>query len=209
VNSVGHRQHKIAIAGRVLDAATNKPLSGADVLLLAVPDAVTQRLKIMASVYGRKWERMPDRPDRTRSRPDGLFYFLDLPDGDYTLQISLPSSGKRFGKLEMPAKVSRDAAGNVKFVLLRCALPPTLVKGKVTGPGQEAGVPLARIRVRGSGERAFTDAQGEYMVAGIEPGKKRTLQVSAQGYGTKSKEVALLEPGAAKKIDFELARETR
>jgi CarboxypepD_reg-like domain/Carboxypeptidase regulatory-like domain len=207
VSNAGNCHHEVAIAGRVLDAVTGKPMAGADVAIATMPNSVKQRLKFAASAYGKQWEKMLERPDRTQSRPDGLFYFLDLPDGDYTLRISMPSLGSRFGKLEMPTKVSRDAGGNVTFGLLRCALPPTSVKGKVTGLGQESGVPLARVRVKGSGERAFTDSQGQYVVAGIEPGKKRTLLVSAQGYGTKSKEFALLEPGSAKKVDFELTRE--
>lgn len=207
MNSVGHRQHKVAISGRVLDAVTGKPIGGADVSLVTMPAAVDQKLKIASAAYGKQWAGMLERPDRTKSRPDGLFYFLDLADGDYTLQVSMPSLGGRFGKLVVPAKVSRDPEGNVKFALLRCPLPPTLVRGKVTGPGREAGVPLARVRVKGSGERSFTDAQGQYVVTAIEPGKRRTVLVSAQGYGTKSKEFALLEPGATKKVDFELTRE--
>ena len=207
MNSVGHRRHEVAIAGRVLDAITGKPMGCADVALIAMPAAVEQRLKFTALAYGKQWAGMLERPDRTQSRADGLFYFLDLPDGDYSLRVSMPSLGNRFGKLELPAKVSRDAGGNVKFGLLRCPLPPTLVRGKVTGPGQESGVPLARVRVKGSGERAFTDSQGQFVISAIELGKKRTLLVSAQGYGTKSKDFALLEPGSVKKVDFELTRE--
>jgi hypothetical protein len=207
VNGVGHRQHKVAIAGRVLDAVSGKPMGGADVLLTTVPEAFRQRLTVVSSAYATQWNQMMERPDRTQSRPDGLFYFLDLPDGDYGLRISMPSLGRRYGGLEVPATVSRDKDGNIKFRLLRCALPPTLVRGRVTAPGQEAGVPLARIRVKGSGERGFTDSQGQFVLTGIEPGKKRTLLVSAQGYGNTSKDFALLEPGAAKKIDFELTRE--
>lgn len=153
------------------------------------------------------WDKMLERPDRTQSKPNGLFYFLDLPDGEYSLQVSMASSGRRYGKLKASAKVSRDAGGNMAWVFVRCALPPTLVKGKVTGSGQEAGIPLARVRVKGSGERAFTDAQGQYVLTGIEPGKKRTLQVSAQGFPEEAQEFTLLEAGASKKVDFKLARE--
>jgi hypothetical protein len=207
VNRVGHRRHEVAIAGRVLDGVTGKPLAGADVVLIAMPAAAEQRLKFALLAYGRQWAGRLERPDRTQSRADGLFYFLDLPDGDYRLRVSMPSLGNRFGKLEIAAKVSRDAGGNVKFGLLRCPLPPTVVRGKVTGSGQESGVPLARVRVKGSGERAFTDSQGQFVLSAIEPGKKRTLLVSAQGYGTKAKDIALLEPGSAKQVDFELTRE--
>ena len=207
MRTVSQRQHEVAIAGRVFDEVTGKPIEGADVLIATMPAVVQQKLKFVASAYGKKWEGMPSRTDRTQCRPDGFFYFLDLPDGDYGLRISAPKLGSRCGTAEITATVSRAADGTVKLGFLRCALPPTLVRGKVTGPGQESGVPLARVRVKGSGERAFTDSQGQYVVSGIEPGKKRTLMVSAQGYGTKSKEFALPGPGAAKKVDFDLTRE--
>lgn len=207
MNQIDHRRHRVAIAGRVVDAATGKPVSGADVKISEMPDAMKRRLEIAAAAYGTRWSAMGERQDRTQSRDDGIFFFLDLPNGDYELQVSLASAGNRFGVHKMPARVSRDGQGNVQFALLRCALPPTSVTGKVTAPGHEAGVPLARVRVKGSGERAFTDLQGQYVLAGIEPGKKRTLLVSAQGYGNAAKDFALPQPGSTKKIDFELTRE--
>lgn len=213
-------RHRVTIGGRVVDAATEKPVAAADVTILTMPPAFERWLEFAAIAYGKrrprkgskpphstKWDQMLERPDRTQSRPDGLFYFLDLPDGEYGLQVAMPSLGRRYGQVKVSAKVSRDAAGDPKWLFVRCALPPTLVRGKVTGTGQQTGIPLARVRVKGSGERAFTDAQGQYLVTGIEPGKKRTLLVTAQGYAMKSQDFALLEPGASRKIDFELTRE--
>jgi len=231
-------RHRVALAGRVLDAATGKPLGEADVVMLTMPAAFEQRLELAALRYGgrsepnkiqlgnvrtggaqgaagngkrgpvTKWDQMLERPDRTQSKPNGLFYFMDLPDGEYSLRVTMPSMGRRYGKVVAPAKVSRDAEGNTKWVFVRCALPPTLVRGKVTGPGKEAGVALARGRVKGSGERAFTDAEGQYMLAGIEPSKTpRTLLVSAQGYRDQAEKFTLPEPGAAKEVLVKLARE--
>ncbi len=200
-------RHRVAIAGRVLDAGCEKPLGNAEVRITAMPAGFAKWLEFAALPYGRMWDAMPERPDRTRSRPDGLFYFLDLPDGDYGLRAAVPSLGRRFGSVEEKAKVTRDAGGDTKIQFVRCMLRPTLVKGKVTGTGQEAGVALARVRVKGSGERAFTDAEGYYMVAGIEPGKKRTLLVSAQGYRTEAQVFTLAEPGASQVLNFALTRE--
>jgi hypothetical protein len=80
---------------------------------------------------------------------------------------------------------------------------------------------MAEVSMKGSGERTFSDAQGQYVLAGIEPielkngasvgGRpaitERTVRVSAQGYSDASKQVALNEAGALKTLDFELVRE--
>jgi CarboxypepD_reg-like domain/Carboxypeptidase regulatory-like domain len=199
-------RHRVAIAGSVLDAGTGKPIRDAQVVITAMPAAFKKKLEVAALPYGNRWNSMLERPDKTRTRPDGLFYFLDLPDGKYSLSVSIPSYGSRYGKTEQSATVSRDAGGDAKMPFLRCALPPTLVKGKITGSGHKTGVVLARVRVKGSGERAFTDALGQYTVAGIEPGK-RTLLVSAQGYRTESQVFTLAEPGASQTLNFTLTRE--
>jgi hypothetical protein len=199
-------RRRVAIAGCVVDAGTGKPLASAEVRVVAMPQTFQKWLQFAALPYGERWSKMLERPDRTWTRPDGLFYFMDVPDGKYGLQAAMPGSGSRFGKVEEPATVSRDAEGNIKMAFVKFALPPTLVKGRVAGAGQEAGVALARVRVKGSGERGFTDSQGHYMVAGIEPGK-RTLLVSAQGYRTESQIFTLKEPGDSQTLDFTLKRE--
>jgi hypothetical protein len=199
-------RHRVAIAGRVFDAGTGKPLSDAEVVIDKMPDTFKKRLDAVMMPYANRPSTAVERPDKTRSRPDGLFYFLDLPDGKYSVRASVPSYGNRYGKAEQPATVSRDANGDTKIPFVRCALQPTHVKGKVTGTGQESGVALARVRVKGSGERGFTDAQGQYTVAGIEPGK-RTLLVSAQGYRTESQAFTLQEAGASHTLNFTLTRE--
>jgi hypothetical protein len=208
-------RHRVAIAGRVFDATSEKPLGDAEVVITNMPPAFKKTLQFAGVQFGDRWAKMPQRPDRTQSRQDGLFYFLDLPDGSYGLRAAIPSRGRRCGVVETETKVSRDADGNLKIEFLRLMLPSTLVKGKVTAADQPAGVALARVRVKGSGERAFTDAQGQYVITGIEcargtqPDKpvKRTLLVSAQGYRTESKDFTLEEPGKAQTVDIPMRRE--
>jgi hypothetical protein len=149
---------------------------------------------------------MAERPDRTRTAADGLFYFLDLPDGQYTITASLASSGKRCGATQASATVSRDAKSDVKMAFLEIGLQPTTVQGKVTGAALKAGLMMAEIRVRGSGERAFSDAQGRYVLAGVEPGN-RTILVAAQGYRAVAKPVTIGEPGELATLNFALVRE--
>jgi hypothetical protein len=199
-------RHRVAIAGRVLDAGMGKPVADAAVSLTG-PAAFQSKLALASLAYGDDWNSMPERPDRTKTREDGLFYFLDLPDGKYSLSASIPSYGSRYGTAQQVATVSRDSKGNIKAVFVNLTLQPTAVKGKVTGSGKKTAVVLAEVRVKGSGERTFTDVQGQYTVAGIEPGK-RVLLVSAQGYRAVSQPVTLGEPGTSQTVDFSLTRES-
>ena len=121
-----------------------------------------------------------ERPDRTLTVEDGHFHFLDLPDGQYTLEASLPGSGTRFGTAQAQATVER-AQGKIAMAAADIALPPTTLKGRITSQNQNKPVFMAQVRVKGSGESAFTDSNGCYLLAGLEAGN-RTLLVSATGY---------------------------
>lgn len=200
-------RHRVAIAGRALDAGTGKPVADATVSMGKMPAALEKKLAIASLSHGDRWNSLVERPDRTRTKKDGLFYFLDLPDGEYSLSASIPSYGKRYGTEQQSAAVSRDKKGDIKAAFVTLRLQPTAVKGKITGPGHKTGVMLAEVRVKGSGERTFTDAQGQYSVAGIEPGK-RVLLVAAQGYRAQSQPVTLGDPGTSQTLNFTLVRES-
>ena len=200
-------RHQVTIAGRVADALSGKPLSGVEVAISEKPAPFKKKLEIAAIQYAGRWAGMPERPDRTRTRNDGLFYFLDLPDGRYGLSAAFPGSGNRYGKAEATATVARDAKDDMKIDFVNFVLNQTAVKGKITGPGHKAAVTMAEVRVKGSGERAFSDAHGEYVLAGLEPGK-RTLLVFAQGFRAVSQVVTLSEPGESQTVNFNLVRET-
>ena len=198
-------RHRVAIAGRVFDASTVKPVAGAAVSITAMPETFERKLALASLAYGNRWDTLKQRPDRTITREDGLFYFLDLPDGDYNLSASIPSYGSRFGSAQQPAVVSRDSNGDTKIAFVSLSLQPTAVSGKITGPGHKTGVLLAEVRMKGSGERTFSDDQGQYILAGVEPGL-RTIQVSAQGYKEKSQPVTIRSPGAVQALNFSLTR---
>src|SRR5262249_761082 len=74
-------RHQVAIAGRVLDAETGKPLAGVLINIVSMPVAFRRKVELLSKSPAALTERV----DRTRSRADGLFYFLDLPEGKYTL----------------------------------------------------------------------------------------------------------------------------
>jgi len=221
-------RHRVAIAGRVVDGVTGKPISGAHVEIVGKPAAYEEKLAILAASRG-DTEREMERRDTARTRVDGLFYFLDLPEGRYQVIAFLPKErpraknlpkmkrdreadpykvqgDKRYGKTQEEATVSYKD-GFEKLVFFK--LQPTGVTGRVIG-ANKAAVLLAEVRVQGSGERAFTDGQGHYTIAGFHPNPraKRRLLVSARGYRTEHLDVLVDEPGACKKIeDIKLSRE--
>lgn len=190
-------RHRVAVAGWVTDAQTAKPIQGGEVTIGGMPPAFSRKLQ-----YAPKTQR----PDQAYTREDGLFYFLDLPNGDYIFKISAPNSGKRYASAEAKATVARDGQGNLKMVTVKAALHPTTVKGKVTGPNHTTGVVLAEVRIKGSGEQTYSDARGEFVLSAIEPGT-RTIQVFAQGYRPASHVVKLAQPGALETVNVPLIRE--
>jgi len=200
-------RHKVAIAGRVSDASTGKAVSNALVWIIAMPEALEQRLTMLSRIYRNEWSTLQARLDRTESREDGLFYFLDLPEGSYTIMASIPDSGSRYGTVQQPAEVAHDDKGEVKVSFIDLALQPTCLTGKITGPNHKTAIVLAEVRVKGSGERTFSDAQGQYVLRSIEPGR-RTIEVSAQGYKPKSEPVTIASPGTVETVNMSLARDT-
>jgi hypothetical protein len=189
-------RHRVAIAGHVTDAMTQEAVPGAEVIIVEMPTAFKQKLQYAGGSA---------QVNKARSRGDGLFYFLDLPDGKYTLTASIPSAGKRYGNAWQKAKVSHDQKGDIKVELVNFALQPTAVEGKITSGGQKSGVLMAQVHVRGSGERTFSDADGKYTLAAIEPGR-RTVQVFAQGHSPAAETVLIAAPGESKTLDFNLVK---
>jgi hypothetical protein len=200
-------RHQVAIGGRVFDAGSHKPLAGAVVNIVDGPAALKKLLAAKAQQYQSHWDAMAERPDRTRTAADGFFHFLDLPDGPYTLAVAPPGSGNRYAVAQSSTNVSRGKEGQLKAAFLEIGIQVTTVHGKVTGAGQKTGLVMAEIRVKGSGERCFSDSRGQYVLAGVEPGK-RTILAAAQGYRPDSKAVTIAKPGELATVNFALARET-
>jgi hypothetical protein len=124
-------RHRVALAGQVTDAQTGKAVVGAQVRISAAPPAFV------------------GRPDRSDTAADGSFHFLDLPAGQYTLTVSLPGAGSRYGTAQGQVTVTDNALAAASFVL-----PPTTVKGTINGaPQGKPPVPLASASVRVQGNR--------------------------------------------------------
>lgn len=215
MGSVETIRHQVAIAGQVTDAQTGKSRDGVRVEITAAPAAFTDFLKLRQIQFGESWEAMAERPDRTRTAVDGSFRFLDLPNGQYKLTASLPGGGSRYGTAEASVTVARDANGQITKAAASIALPPTTLKGRITAQGGGA-LLLAEVRVKGSGERAFSDAEGKYLLAGLETGQKleqggnkpRTaaVLVSAQGFKPASQNVVIGQAGSVQTLDVALTK---
>jgi hypothetical protein len=172
-------RRQVAIAGRVTDAMTGRPLSGTKLSITALNFSL----------------------DLTTAA-DGHFHVLDFPDGAYTVNATLAEAGSRYGKTQAQATVARDGSGRIIMAKADLALNPTTIKGKVTIKG---GTPLAmaEISLRGSGERAYSDKDGNYSLCGVETGD-RLVQVLAQGFKPASQTVKLVKAGDVATVNFML-----
>ena len=97
---------QIAIAGRVLDRSTQEVIAGAIVKIIEMPDKFKDILSLKELQYGSQWQKMSDRADRKITASDGYFYFVDLPTGDYKLEVSFNGIGTNYQKGEQLVRVS-------------------------------------------------------------------------------------------------------
>jgi len=155
-------KRRVAVAGKVLDAVSARPIGDAAAVITSGPAA------------------LPARTDRAVTAADGCFCFLDLPDGAYTVSVAGPP-GRYYRASEQSFIVQRDAGGNIAVTITPIALSPTGVRGKVQGQGAPAPLSLARVRVEGGDDLGHCDAAGLFYIAGVQPGARR-LSVSASGY---------------------------
>ncbi len=192
-----HRQ--VAIAGRVTDALTGQPLEGAHVRLASASKVFKRRVQAWSLQRGGAVPR--GRPDETGTGPDGHFHFLDLPRARYTVTASLPGQGSRYASARTTVEVT-SSRGEIPLVAADLALQPTAIKGRVTTSGGDP-LPLAEVRVAG-GPATRTDAQGRYVLAGVEAGRQRAT-ANATGLEQAEQMAAPARPGSAQTVDFSLA----
>jgi hypothetical protein len=201
-------RHQVVIAGQVINAQSGQAIVNARIQITDAPEAFTGWLAIYALQFQDRWETLARRPDRVRTAADGAFYFIDLPDGSYTLAASLPGSGTRYGTAQTTVNLSRNSEGNVNLATATLALPATTISGQITGPALDgegaASVAMAEIRILGSGERTFSDGSGEYRFTGVEAGE-RIVRVSALGYQQGEQNVRLGEAGGVQTLNFSLS----
>lgn len=190
---------RLAVAGRVTDAVTGRPLAGALAQITTAPKEFRAWTEIRgAELASRTPPGTP--PERAVSDADGWFRYLDLPAGKYTIDVSLPPAGSRYGAARAKTEVS--AASAAAWVDASVSLPPTTVRGTVRDDAGLA-VPMAEVKVKGSLETTYTDRDGAYTLVAVEAGA-RVLSVRARGFAPAEAAVKLAE-GKQKTQDVALA----
>ena len=199
-------RHQVAILGHVTNAQTGEAMEGIVVTITAGPPDFMERVSILRELHGEEtWKKMKDRPDKTRTARDGRYYFMDLPVGDYSVVASFPHSTRRFSDDEGVATVASGDHGSV-WDRLDLQLSVSTLKGRVTSAeddDDDEAIHMAEVRVVGSGERAFSDSDGNYSLVGIEYGERR-VEVEATGYHGQSTVVTLAAAGEVETKDFSL-----
>jgi len=132
--------HWVALAGWVIDAESGKAMAGVTVTINGMPSAFRKRLDLVCLKFGRDWDSMTERPDKVQTRTDGLFYFLDLPAGEYDLVASFPSAMKRYVEANCSYTVAKGSVRDAQVQPITIALHSTVVKGKITTSKQKTSV---------------------------------------------------------------------
>jgi hypothetical protein len=105
---------QVAIGGRVVDEH-DQPVAEADVAITAMPEEFRRRIAGMRGTAGGRWDRGDHRSDVTRAAADGIYYFLNLPTGTYSLK---GRDGRRAGvEAEQTVSVSWGPDGTVKMAV--------------------------------------------------------------------------------------------
>lgn len=99
-------RHQVAVAGRVVDES-DKAVAGAQVTLTLLPkEARPKRARA-----GTDKQELDERCDQTFTKADGIFFFLDAPAGEYSVECLNSRSGLRANKT---VSVSWKEDGTVK-----------------------------------------------------------------------------------------------
>jgi hypothetical protein len=113
-------RRQVAIGGRVVDSH-DQPVAGAQVTITVMPKALRQKVDDAAGATGPGGQPVDTRYDQTFTTADGLYYFLDLPAGRYTLQGIDRRSGAQGTKT---GTVSWSRDGSVKRARVDIKLSP-------------------------------------------------------------------------------------
>ncbi|MGV0025330.1 carboxypeptidase-like regulatory domain-containing protein [Phormidesmis priestleyi] len=165
--SVEEIRHHVAIAGSLTDATSGRAIAGA---IVEIVDPALQTL----------------------TREDGGFYFIDLPVGLYSLNVSAPSFNTRYGVVTgLTIAVQNTVEGRPIFdSKARVKLTPTALVGRVTRADNNQPIERAIVQLRWTTIQTLTDQEGRYTLSGLLSSAS-TVQASAKGFSTSIQKVVL------------------
>jgi hypothetical protein len=102
-------RRQVALCGRVVDRH-GMPLGNARVTIVGGPKQFEVQAKASAAAARALGDEHVQR-DVAETKPDGIYFFMDLPEGDYTVAAEDPHTGDRG---ESRGRVACDQAGNVR-----------------------------------------------------------------------------------------------
>ncbi|MCL4298000.1 MAG: carboxypeptidase regulatory-like domain-containing protein [Anaerolineae bacterium] len=182
----------VSLAGQVMDGLTSEPIPGALVEIVSGPLAFEKKRGILAN--DPDWTRKVERLDRTFSQTDGIYLFVNLPDGDYQLRVTAPTPSSRYGTLVIATTAAtRNGAGGINLKPADVVLPPTALHGQVT---DDLDQPLkgVKVQLRGDPKLVLTDSNGKYAFTHLIVSKP-TLQISATKFKSHSQKIDDLKAG--------------
>ena len=188
---------KVVVAGRAMNADTDKPLPGADVVAAWMHSHIDKaRLKIVSQVRGASVKAGPNGEYRMCGVPSGLVLSLQLKhggragaiirvavtddEGAVVRDLSLsPSTSPNVSALDSVARVlsveGRDSARE-ELELTGTASVTGIVRSLTSEP-----VPGAEVRVRDARSTTVTDSAGRFTLAAL-PAGTQLLVVRRIGY---------------------------
>lgn len=149
---------------------------------------------------------IPARQLATHTRHDGSYWFCDLLAGEYTLRISVPHLGTRYGVVNISGvAVATESSGKpILDARASVQLSPTHVIGRVTDAADAAALAGAMVRLRGAEARVQTTATGNFCLGPLVASAP-TLEVSARGYVSAVRTLTLTA-GQQANVDIALSR---
>jgi len=106
-------RHQVAIGGRVVDGG-DQAVAGAEVTITVMPEEFQRKIAGAAETAGGGWKDSDRRLDLSCAKRDGIYYFLDLPAGKYTVKGVDKRSGAR---TEKTVSVLWDKDGKVAMAV--------------------------------------------------------------------------------------------